>query len=167
LKNYLWTAALLLLACAAHPAAGQRQTPLAAVPASHRAAIEELFVAMGAEREITAGVEAQVRAAVAREPRLAEFEPLMLAHVRRHLAWAALKAEFLAVYARTYTEAEARQLTAFYRTPVGQKTQRVQGQLLAEGRRITEARLRAHAPELEAAMMARARTRPPATPRAP
>jgi hypothetical protein len=161
-KTHLWLAALLLLP-AVRPAAAQ-QPPVAA---SHRAAIEELFVAIGAEREMTSGVETEIRAATARQPALAEFEPLMLAHAQRYLRWADLKEEFIRLYARTYTEPEARQLSAFYRTPVGQKTLRVQGQLLAEVRRITQARLRPHAQELSDAIAARIRARGQTPPRAP
>jgi hypothetical protein len=159
LKKHLWTA-VLLLACAARPAAAQ-------LPASHRAAIEELFAALGAEREMTAGVEAEIRAAAVRNPALAEYQPLMLAHARRYLRWPELKEDFIRVYARTYTEAEARQLAAFYRTPVGQKSLRVQSQLVGEVRRITQERLRPHAKELTDAIVAQARARGKAPPRGP
>jgi len=155
-KKHLWIA-VLLLACAARPAAAQT--------ASHRAAIEELFAALGAEREMTAGVEAEIRAAATRNPALAEYQPLMLAHARRYLRWPELKEDFVRVYARTYTEEEARQLAAFYRTPVGQKSLRVQGQLVGEVRRITQERLRPHARELTDAIVARARARGQAPPR--
>lgn len=155
----LWFA-VLLLACAARPADAQQ-----AVPSSHRAAIEELFAALGAEREMTSGVEAEIRAAATRNPALAEYQPLMLAHARRYLRWPELKEEFIRVYARTYTEAEARQLAAFYRTPVGQKSLRVQSQLVGEVRRITQERLRPHAQELTDAIVAQARARGKAPPR--
>ena len=160
-KKQLWIAAVLL-ACAARPGAAQH-----AVPPSHRAAIEELFAALGAEREMTAGVEAEIRAAAARNPGMAEYQPLMLAHARRYLRWPELKEEFIRVYARTYTEAEARQLAAFYRTPVGQKSIRAQGQLVAEVRRITQERLRPHAKELTDAIVAQARARGRTPPRTP
>jgi hypothetical protein len=156
-KKQLWIA-VLLLACAARPAAAQ-------VAASHRAAIEELFAALGAEREMTAGVEAEIRAAATRNPALVEYQPLMLAHARRYLRWPDLKEDFIRVYARTYTEAEARQLAAFYRTPVGQKSLRVQSQLVGEVRRITQERLRPHAKELTDAIVAQARARGKAPPR--
>ena len=159
MKKHLWIA-VFLLACGARPAAAQ-------VPASHRAAIEELFAALGAEREMTAGVEAEIRAAAARNPALADYQPLMLAHARRYLRWAELKEDFIRVYARTYTEAEARQLAGFYRTPVGQKSLRVQSQLVGEVRRITQERLRPHARELTDAIVARARARGQTPPRTP
>lgn len=157
MKKQLWIAVLAVF-CAAHPAAAQQR---AAVAPSHRAAIEELFAALGAEREMTTGVDAEIRAAIAREPRLAEYEPMMLAHARRYLRWADIKEDFVRAYARTYTEAETRQLAAFYRTPVGQKSLRVQGQLLAEARRITQARLRPHAQQLSDAILARERAKRP------
>ena len=161
MRKQLWTA-VLVLACAARPAVAQQQ----AVAPAHRAAIEELFTAMGAERDMTTGVEAEIHAAVTRQPGLAEYEPLMLAHARRYLRWADLKEEFVRVYARTYTEAEARQLAAFYRTPVGQKSLRAQAQILSEVRRITQERLRPHAKELSDAIVARSRARQSA-PRTP
>lgn len=157
MKKHLWIAVLAIF-CAAQPAAAQQR---AAVAPSHRAAIEELFAALGAEREMTTGVDAEIRAAIAREPRLSEYEPMMLAHARRYLRWADIKEDFVRAYARTYTEAETRQLAAFYRTPVGQKSLRVHGQLLAEARRITQARLRPHAQELSNAILARERAKRP------
>jgi hypothetical protein len=154
-KKHLWII-VLLAAHAAGPAGAQAVAP------SHRAAIEELFVAIGAEREMTAGVEAEIRAAVSRQPGMAEYEGMMLAHARRYLRWADLKEDFIRLYARTYTEPETRELAAFYRTPLGQKSLRVQPQLGAEVRRITQARLRPHAKELSDAISARARARRPA-----
>lgn len=159
MKKQLWIA-VLLIACAARPAAAQ-------VAASHRAAIEELFAALGAEREMTAGVESEIRAAAARNPALAEYQPLMLAHARRYLRWPELKEDFIRVYARTYTEPEARQLAAFYRTPIGQKSLRVQSRLVSDVRRITQERLRPHARELTDAIVARARAKGQAPPRTP
>ncbi|HLL84137.1 MAG TPA: DUF2059 domain-containing protein [Longimicrobium sp.] len=156
MKKHLWI--VLLLACAARPATAQ-------VSPGHRAAIEELFAALGAEREMTAGVEAEIRAAAVRNPALAEYQPLMLAHARRYLRWPDLKEDFVRVYARTYTEPEARELAAFYRTPVGQKSLRVQSQLVADVRRITQERLRPHARELTDAIVARARAKGKAPPR--
>ena len=158
MKKHLWMAALLL-ACAAGPAAGQAVAP------SHRAAIEELFAVIGAEREIAAGVEAEVRSMTARSAQLAEFEPMILAHTRRYLRWQDVRGDFVRLYARTYTEAEVRQLVAFYRSPVGQKSIRVQGQLAGETRRITQARLAPHRQELSDAILARLRAR--SAPRTP
>jgi hypothetical protein len=159
-KRHLWAAALLAV-CAARP------SPAQGVAATHRAAIEQLFAAMGAEREVAAGVEAEVRAVTARQPRMAEFEPVILAHTRRRLRWEDVRDDFVRAYARVYTEDEARQLAAFYRTPVGQKSLRVQPQLAADVRRILQSRLAAHRQELSDTIQARLRARGAAAPRPP
>jgi hypothetical protein len=129
--------------------------------AAHRAAIEELFAAIGAERELTAGLEAEIRAAVAAQPAMANFEELMLEHARRYISWPVVREELIRLYAATYTEAEARELAAFYRTPTGRKTLAVQGALADGVRRITRERLRPHAAELRDAVLRRARSRAP------
>jgi hypothetical protein len=153
---FLWAAA-----CALALVAPARAQDGPAVPPPHRAAIEELFAAIGAERELTAGLEAEIRAAVAAQPALADFEELMLEHARRYISWPVVREELIRLYAATYSEEEARELAAFYRTPTGRKTLAVQGALADGVRRITRERLRPHAAELRDAVLRRARSRAP------
>lgn len=155
------TAFLWIAACALALAAPARAQDGPAVPPGHRAAIEELFAAIGAERELTAGLEAEIRSAIAAQPAVADFEDLMLEHARRYISWPMVREELIRLYAATYSEEEARELAAFYRTPTGRKTLTVQGALADGVRRITRERLRPHAAELRDAVLQRARSRAP------
>jgi hypothetical protein len=47
------------------------------------------------------------------------------------MSWERMKPEYVRLYASLYTEDELRQLTAFYESPVGQKSIRIQPEVMA------------------------------------
>jgi len=56
-------------------------------------------------------------------------------------------------YANAYTVAELRDLTAFYRTPLGQKTARLTPEIMAEMATYMQGEMMKHMPELQQMMM--------------
>jgi hypothetical protein len=64
-----------------------------------------------------------------------EHRETMLKEMRETLnekmSWERMKPEYVRLYASLYTEDELRQLTAFYESPVGQKSIRIHPQLTA------------------------------------
>ena len=64
----------------------------------------------------------------------------------KQFRWQDLKPEYVRLYASLYTEAELRQLIAFYESPVGQKMMRLGPQMTARLLAITQRRMMAVAP---------------------
>jgi hypothetical protein len=64
-----------------------------------------------------------------------EYRETMVKEMREMFAekmsWERMKPEYVKLYARLYTEDELRQLTAFYESPIGQKTIRIQPEVAA------------------------------------
>jgi hypothetical protein len=66
----------------------------------------------------------------------------------KYLRWDELKPEFVAMYTSMFTEAEVRQLIAFYQSPVGTKMVSVTPQISTRTMEIVQRRMMPHMPEL-------------------
>ena len=92
-----------------------------AVSDDHRKAVEELFKVMKMEdshgKSITAMVELQAR----QNPMIAQYKDVMLKFFSKHMSWEKIKDDMIKVYAGEFTVAEIKELTAFYKTPLGAK----------------------------------------------
>jgi uncharacterized protein len=73
--------------------------------------------------------------------------------MRKHFPWSELERDFIALYVDLFTAEEIRALTAFYRTPAGQKMASVTPEVAIQTQRVTNARLEAMMPELMARLM--------------
>jgi hypothetical protein len=137
-----------LLALGARPAAAQE-------PLRHELALQFLE-AMRVPEQIQASM-AMVAATQARmNPDLPGLEALLREFLTRYVTWDALKDEYAGIYAGAFTEEELREMTAFYRTPTGQKLARATPQLSRLGAELAERVMRAHAAELEEMIARRA-----------
>jgi len=137
-----------LLALGARPAAAQE-------PLRHELALQ-LLEAMRVPEQIQASM-AEVAATQARmNPDLPGLEELLREFLARYVTWDALKTEYAGFYAGAFTEEELREMTAFYRTPAGQKLARATPQLSRLGAQLGERVMRAHAAELEEMIARRA-----------
>ena len=142
-----------LLALGARPAAAQE-------PLRQELALQ-LLEAMRVPEQIQASM-AVVAATQARmNPDLPGLEALLREFLARYVTWDALKTEYAGLYAGAFTEEELREMTAFYRTPTGQKLARATPQLSRLGAELGERVMRAHAAELEEMIARRAAAAPP------
>lgn len=151
--------ALALLAAAPGAAPhtlGAQQAPASAVSASHRAAAAELLEVTETERQIRHGIEMAFDAQVRANPLLGPFRDVMQRYADKYLDWASLQPELVAIHASTFTEAELREMIAFYRTPTGRKAVRELPQVTARIQQVAEQRVAAHADELQAMIQQRA-----------
>ncbi len=60
------------------------------------------------------------------------------------VGYEALKAELADIYLKHFTPEEIRQMTAFYRTPVGRKMAQVSGDVMEESNLLREKRIQEH-----------------------
>jgi hypothetical protein len=157
------TLALCLLAL---PAAGLAQKPAATpapvkappatpVPASQAAVILELFKAMKLQSEILSMPDAMMNAEISRNPGLTPFRDIMAGWLKKYMTWPAMQPELVKLYAANFTEAELKEMTAFYKTPTGQKSLRAMPEVMQRSAMLGAQLAQGHEEELKTAMAAR------------
>ena len=88
-------------------------------------------------------------------PGMEPYRDVMLKWIQKYMTWDAMRPELIRLYTDTYTEAELKQLAAFYKTPLGQKTLTKTPELLQKTAMIGARLGQQHADELKTAMTAR------------
>jgi len=132
---------VLLLACALLlPARAAAQDGTTAMPTpSHLAAARELLTAMHLEEVSAAGVKVMLDTQISATPAMEPYRGVMTEWANEIFASEEARTAFAALYARTFTEAELRQMTAFYRSPLGQRIAQNQATLAVKGAEIGRA----------------------------
>lgn len=146
MKRFLSAAILVLLLA---PGAVQAQSQDA------MGAAAELVEVMNMEEQMLQGAVIGMEREVARNPQIAPYEDIMRDYIARALQWDDLEADVLRIYATRFSADELRQLSAFYRTPIGQRSVEESTEMAIELQELAEARINAIAPEMQAALMER------------
>lgn len=107
-----WT--LLLALAGALPAQGP------APASSHEKAARELYQLLGGGKLAESGAEAMM-GMVRGNPELAPYEDVVRAWYKKVFAQGDLEPQVVRIYMNAFSEAELRELSAFYRSPIGQK----------------------------------------------
>jgi uncharacterized protein len=149
--------ALALLLAPAGPAAPLAAQQTVKFSKSHLAAATELLAVMRADALVRASVENQFQLQSNADPALAAYDEVIDRFTDKYLSWNVLKDDLTRLYASAYTEAELRQLTAFFKSPLGQKTIRIADTLHDLSAVIGERYLSGHLDELQKMLDARAR----------
>jgi len=86
-------------------------------------AAETMLLASGADKDFDQNMTAMIDEYAARVPaeKLQQFKKTMQLFVDKYCSWAVLKNDFYMMYAREFTEAELKQMVAFYTGPTGKK----------------------------------------------
>lgn len=109
--------AVLLLAAIPNVAAGQELPVTEGIDASREQVILELFDAMDLENQSRAAMRQQFQGANTVDPRLVK---VLEEFLDRYVTWEVMRPELVRIYAEAFTDAEIRELTTFYRSPIGQ-----------------------------------------------
>jgi hypothetical protein len=88
---------------------------------SHRKAARELIEVERAWRDPMAVAEPVFEGLLLKDPEMEPYRDVILEWLRKNLSWKQLTPGLADVYVQTFTEDELRQLTAFYKSAVGQK----------------------------------------------
>jgi len=96
-------------------ASAYAQTP------AHLAAADDLLVAMDARAQYESALVSAMDAELAADPSLAPYRDVMLGFLQEYVSWERVKGDYARVYAQRFSEADLREVTAFYRTPVGRR----------------------------------------------
>jgi hypothetical protein len=117
---------------------------------------EELLKVMNLEKVTMDGVNAAFDLQVQNNPTLGPYREVMRVWAGRYLSWDAIAPKIAALYAQTFTERELQELTAFYRTPTGQKSLKEMVNLYQKSAAIGQEIGQQHQKELQEMMRARA-----------
>ncbi|MGH7128168.1 MAG: DUF2059 domain-containing protein [Planctomycetaceae bacterium] len=150
-------AAIILVPLVAAAPAVAQQTP--AIAPAHEAAVLELFEVMELEEQVRASVALLGGAAGDTSGAASAFGETLLAFFEEHMSWDALRPGYVRIYADVYTEAELRELIAFYRTPIGRKTVEVSPRLIRRSAEVGARIMRQHGPELQRLLLEQAQIR--------
>ena len=136
-------------------AAATSTTPNAAASAAAAAAAQELFKAMKLQENLSETAAAMIDSEVSRNPGLTPYRQIMLQWLKKYMTWETMQPELTKMYTETFTEAELKQMAAFYGSPAGKKSLEKLPEMM-QRTAMTGARLsQAHSDELRAAMTAR------------
>jgi hypothetical protein len=145
MKRLILAAALLL--CGAAPAAAQEEpTP------GELEAVREFLEVSRTRENLTRTMEATLRSGPA-EDMPPGFADAMRRFFAEHLRYEDLEPGFIRIYTDLFTEEELRALSAFYRTPVGQRMVELTPELAARTQELTSEVMEEAMPELMELMM--------------
>jgi len=148
---------VLALSCAV-PAAAQPEPPAGEV-----AAVRELLEVSRTRENFIRAMELGME-----QGGMGEMTPAVRAAIREfmdeHFRFEEMEPDFIRMYTDLYTEEEIRGMTAFYRTPVGQRMVETLPELSAASQGIVMQRLQAAMPELMQRIMAAMQEPQAATP---
>lgn len=124
--------------------------------ASHRAAVEKLFVAINMEKTHAATLENIVQQQARTNPAMAALQPTMREFLDKYMGWKVVKDDMVKIFQEGFTEAEVGELNKFYDTAAGKKTIEQIPLLMSKGMVAAQERMKEHLPELQATLKAAA-----------
>ena len=148
LKVRMVMTSLVVLGLSASAWAGPKQT------STHKRAAEELMEALQMDKMLDKSVGVMLDLQFQQAPQLLEKKAVVVAFFRKYMSWNALRDDLVSLYVVSFTERELRDLTAFYKTPTGQKAISVMPTLMQEGAKLGQQRVQEHMPELVQALQA-------------
>ncbi|MFY9550548.1 MAG: DUF2059 domain-containing protein [Thermoanaerobaculia bacterium] len=154
--------ALAFSAGAQTPASPPKPAPVpkasptaAALSPAQTAAVKDLFGALKLKEEVQAMPDAMINSEIARNPGLAPFRDLMVNWLKKYMTWQAMEPELTKLYGASFTEAELKSMSAFYRTPAGQKALEKLPEMMQRTAMIGAQVSQPHSEELKKQMTAR------------
>jgi hypothetical protein len=131
-------------------------------PTSHDQAVLDFLEIIGIEKTMRAASNAVVMGLIQVNPPLAPFRDIMVEWANKHITWQAVAPELTKIYKEAFTEAELRDVIAFYRTPTGRKVLLKLPEVMQKGAAIGAKLALAHTPELEKMLTEQSKQPPPA-----
>jgi len=115
---------------------------------SHRKAAETLLIMTNVDKSLPKMVEQVLASQLQQNPQLTPYREVMQRFLNKYMNWESLKEEVMTAYTQEFTEPELKQLTAFYKTPLGQKAVEKMPKLRFIGGQIGMRRVQANEAEL-------------------
>jgi hypothetical protein len=123
--------------------------------ASHRQAAEELLKVMNVESTTIAAANAVLDIHTKNDPSFANYRDVIQKWMEKYFTWDVMGPRMIDLYVAAFTESELRELTAFYKTPTGQKALTTVPALMQQGAQLGTEISQQHTAELEEMIRAR------------
>lgn len=118
-------------------------------PQSLLDAAGELLDVMGAEKSMAMFAGVMIDAMIQQNPEIEPLRDVFSTWMDSIFDWKILRPRYVAIYAASFSEAELRELIAFYRTPTGSKALTLMPELAQRGAEIGNEMVMEHSQELE------------------
>ena len=115
---------------------------------SHEQAAKDMLDCMNMGETFSKTIDSTLDLQIQQNPALKDKRKAMKTFFDRYMSWASLENDFIKIYTEAFTEEELKQLTVFYKTPVGQKTVRLMPELTRKGGEIGNRRVQENMHEL-------------------
>jgi hypothetical protein len=117
---------------------------------NHLKAAEDMLAAMEMPSLMTNSINSVVKAQTANMPtdKQEVFAEVMKTFLNKYLSWDSIKTDMAKIYATEFTEAEIKELSQFYQTPLGKKIVTKSPALMQKGMALGQQRVAAHQTEL-------------------
>lgn len=150
---------LLTLALLAFCATSAQAQPGGVAPrpeiGSHEQAVTELFNLMDLEKTMVGSATAMIDAQVQASPDIAPYRDVLIEWSSKYLTWDNIAPPLIKIYMEAFTEAETREMIAFYRTPIGKKALTKLPELFQKSALVGAEVGQAHQDELKAMILER------------
>ncbi len=121
--------------------------------AARKTAAMEMLLAMKMDTVMDESVKTALEQQIAANPMIAKHKQIMSDFMMKYISWKALKDDMALIYAQEFTAAELNEMTAFYKTPTGQKVSQKLPLLMAKGMQLGQTRVQENLAELQKAIM--------------
>ena len=115
---------------------------------SHEQAAKDMLDCMNMGETFSKTIDSTLDLQIQQNPALKDKRKAMKTFFDRYMSWASLESDFIKIYTEAYTEEELKEITVFYKTPVGQKTVRLMPELMRKGGEIGNRRVQENMHEL-------------------
>ena len=115
---------------------------------SHYKAAEEYMVALDMEKTTNEGIDQMIDMQIKTNPAMAEKKDAFKKFMQKYMSWSSLREDYLKIYMEEFTEAELKDMAAFYRTPTGKKVAAKQNVIMMKSSQLGQDRMQANMQEL-------------------
>ncbi len=115
---------------------------------SHRKAAEVLLKEMGVDKQLESSLAQALDIQIKSSPNLAPARETMRKFYAKYISWESLKEDYISIYCDAFTEAELKDIFAFYKTPAGKKMIEKTPIITSKGMQLGASRVQEHAGEL-------------------
>ncbi len=140
MKSFKWFIALALLSLG---------TAALASESSHRQAAVDALDAMKVKQMFSMSIDQLVEVQLQQNPALQAKKQVLHKFFDDYMSFDSLRDEVVSLYTAEFSEAELKQIAAFYRSPVGRKITDKMPDLLGKAAQIGAQRVQEHMPELQ------------------
>tara|TARA_B100000212_G_scaffold339883_2_gene319198 strand:- start:4697 stop:5191 length:495 start_codon:yes stop_codon:yes gene_type:complete len=129
-------------------------TPIASADREAEYEAERLLEAMELDVQFKYTMEMLIDQEIKSNPEMAPFREVLMSWASKVMSFESVKPDLIRIFSEAFTATELRLITAFHKTEVGKKAQKLLPEIMAKGAAIGEARGRERAGELEKMLQA-------------